>query len=429
MFKHHVFGIRTQPFFDGPDATGDLGTLDALDDVKFLEEGEENANDDTKSDDTDESSTKSGEEDSETEDEETEESEEESTEENDEEDDADKDKDEEETEEDKDKPEVTGPDGKISVKALKEKYPNIFKEVPELKNVIFREREYAKLGPIEDIRESVEKAQTFEQFETTLMQGGIGEVLDALAESNEDAAVKVAENFLPELFARSKPLFAKVTMPVIKNIIRSTFVRANNKGDKNLALAVQYVSRELFETPDVLKATEVQEEAPDPREEKIKQERAELFNSQISTARKDILDSVTTRLKREITPRLDANMSEFTRDALTEKIINELNITLSNDKAHMANLSSLWKKMGKTGFTNEAKSRIISASLARARQVLPSVVSKVKAKQASTKKGEKPAKKAGEKTVPNQKSSNNNRNRSAGKLDRNMSDYDFLSQP
>jgi hypothetical protein len=433
MFKSHVFGIRTVPFFDGPNAAGELPNLDSLDDVEFLAEGEDDANsksDDEVDDDTDDTPDGDREEDSKGEEDSDGEESEEDSEESEEDEESDEEDEESEEEETDEKPEVVGADGKISVKALKEKYPNIFKEVPGLKDVIYREREYSKLGPIDDVRESLAKAETFDNFESTLMQGGIGELLDAVAESNEEAAVTIAENFLPELYNRSKPLFAKVTMPVIKNVIRSTFVRANNTGNKQLALAVQYVSRELFETPDVLKATEIVEEQPDPREEQIKLERAKLHNTQITTARTDIVNGVTGRLRREILPKLDESMSEFVKDALTEKIINELNSTLRQDKAHMANLSSLWKKMSKTGYTNEAKSRIISASLARAKQVLPSVISRVKAKQAGKKTGDKKlVKKAGEKQIPNQKSSNLNRGRQNGKLSRNVSDFDFISQP
>lgn len=334
------------------------------------------------------------------------------------------DKDEESEEEEPEIEEV--PDGRISVKGLKEQYPDIFKKNPGLKDVIFREREYSKhFGSVEDAQEAAQKVETLDNFERVIMEGDIGSFLDTIADSDTDTAVKLAENFLPALYDRSKPLFAKVTLPVVKATLRNTFIRANNTGNKQLALAVQYITRDLFENPDVIKATEYEPEKPDPRKKEIEQERAKLEQERYVGARTDILNVITNKLKKEIASKLDPKMSEFVRDATVSRIIDEIDSTLANDKAHMAHLSSLWKRVARSGFATEAKSKIISASLARARSVLPGALNRV---NASSKKSS--VKKAGEtKQIPSQTSSNTKQSRSTGKLDRSMSDYDFIKAP
>lgn len=414
------------PFYSPEDVTGLSPELPVLDDVDFLEEGSED-----KPVGSEEVSDDEIAEDKEIIEDEDEEGD--GTDEDDEPDEDDEDEENEDDEEDSDKDDEVKDeiftDGKISVKALKEDFPEIFKKHPGLKDVIFKEREFSKVyGSVDDAKEAATKAETFDNFEATLLNGGIGEILDAVAEQDSNAAVKLAENFLPELYQRSKQVFAKVTIPVVKNVLRSTFTRANNQGNKQLALACKYISRDLFEEADVLKATSIEEEQPDPRAEEINREKAKLFEEKKLAANDEIVGNVKARLSKDITSKLGSNLSDFVREALTEKILSELNITLTKDKAYMNHLSSLWKKMAKAGFPAEAKSKITSASLARARQVLPAVIAKVKAQQKkpSEKKVVKQEPKA--KVIPGQRSSKASRERSPGKLDRSMSDYEFLSK-
>lgn len=396
----------------------ELENLESLDsDVDILESGD----DTSETEETTEESTEETAEETETEEKEEKEGKETEEKTDDEEEDTEEEEPEEEDEEEEET--ITS---HISVKALKEQYPDIFKKNPGLKDVIFREREFSKVfGSVDDAQEAAEQVQTFSTMQESLMGGDIGSLLDAIAESDESSAVAIANNFLPALYERSKPLFAKVTEPVIKAMIRSTYSRAMNTGNKQLALACQYLSRDVFENPDVMKATEFKEEAPDPRRDEIKQEREKLEVQRYQTARGEVYNAVVNRLKKDIVGRLDPKMSEFVRDATAQKILDELDSTLAKDKAHMAHLSSLYKKAQRVGYTSEAKSKIVAASLARAKTILPAVVNKVKAS------GKKPVKKTeGTKQIPNQNAAKTSQGRSpVKKLDRTVSDYDFIKAP
>lgn len=429
MIIKSVFNLLFAPEGGGSSNTGNdnLDSLDSLNDVDLI--SQDNKESDDTGDDTEEG--QEGEEDTTEEDDEStiKDKKKDTTE--DEEDEEVKDEEEDDTEkEDEEEETKVLADGRITVKGLKEQYPDIFKKNPALKDVIFREREYSKrFGSIEDADEAHAKSELFDNFETTLLNGGIGELLDAVADTDQNAALKIAENFLPELYARSKPVFARITMPIVKGMIRNTFTRAQNQGNKQLALACQYISRDLFESSDVIRATEMENNAPDPREDEINRKRQEIYNSQVNGARDDVLNTVTNRLAKDIAARIPGNVSEFTRDALISKITDELDSTLFKDKAHMAHLSSLWKKMSKAGFSSEAKARIISASLGRARQVLPAVIAKVKSqgKNGNTTTKKVVSEGTKDRKFPNQTGSKS-RAGSPAKLDRNMSDFEFLSK-
>jgi hypothetical protein len=418
-----MWKLLLNPFFDAPDTSGAGGDGDISGDLALLEDMSDETTEETEETTEEETGDKDDDEEVDkgtTDEGEEEEGKEEKVEEDEEE--------EEGKEKAGDEEEVIG-DGKISVKSLKTQYPDIFKKNPGLKDIIFKERELSKMyGTVEDAREAYNKSEAFDNFEQSLLGGEIGQLLDAVADTNSGAVVKIAENFLPELYARSRQLFSQVTAPVVKGMLRSTFARAQNKGDKQLALACQYISRELFESPDVLKATEIEQREDDPRDNEIKERENKLFQKQSMDARSDILNNVTGKLHKIISLKLGGGMSEFVKEATVEKITSELDKVLQKDKAHMTHLNSLWNKMAKSGFSNEAKSKIISASLARATQLLPGVIVKVKAQQKPGLKKPEIEAKGKQKEIPNQTSSKS-RGGSPGKLDRNMSDFEFLSKP
>ena len=74
----------------------------------------------------------------------------------------------------------------------------------------------------------------------------------------------------------------------------------------------------------------------------------------------------------------DKGMTDFVKDAITDKIIDKVGSTIAKDQFFQRQLASLWKKAQREGFNSEAKSRIISAYLARAKKIVPSVRSEVR---------------------------------------------------
>jgi len=61
---------------------------------------------------------------------------------------------------------------------------------------------------------------------------------------------------------------------------------------------------------------------------------------------------------------------------MTDEIFKSVNSQLNADKVHMRNMDSLWKQASKS-LTSANKTSIINAYLARAKQIIPSVKSKM----------------------------------------------------
>lgn len=423
--KFNSANLMLRPLFDGPDSLGDFS--DGASDIDILNEGDDDIDDEGDSsdtgDDTDndddsglDTDNESGDAGDKSKDTPPKKKDDESEEENADEDEA----------ESTDQEEVETTNGRTTVKAIKAKFPDFFKTFPDLRDAFFREREFSKhFGSVEDAADAAEKAQNFEQFSTAVESGDTGTILDAVLELGESSAVKFAENFLPALLERSPKLTAKVTRPFVEKAIRMVFEAGNDSSPegKNLKLAARYVAKHLFGEDDPSKFGSERQE-PNPERERFEKERRDFAQKQFSTATRDVEKVLDTRISKDVSKAVDPNgtMNEFMRDALIEKVNKEVQKVLAADKAHIARMTSLWRKATKDGYSSEAKSRIISAYLTRAKQSLPSVISKVKA-QGKVAKKTTPE----DKGVPNRSGSGRN-TAPSGRVDyRRSSDLDILN--
>lgn len=274
-------------------------------------------------------------------------------------------------------------------RAIREEFPTLFKKFPELRTVFFRERDFTKIFPtLNDAQEAAELGKAFQGISESLLAGSPNELLSSLKESNEEALGSVVENFLPAVYNLDKKLFFKTVNPLMERFVQGMAEAAKQSGDDNMRKAALYVGK--YMTGEFKIPTSESREDPknDAGKQRLDQERQEFNNSRYSTARLDVVEDCEARLNDLITPKLDADLSDFVKEALTNKIITELNKTLSADEGYQAVVNSLWRQWAKVSFSgNEFKKKITSAYLTRAKQILPGVRTKVMAE--SAKKGQK----------------------------------------
>lgn len=265
--------------------------------------------------------------------------------------------------------------GKELVAKINKISPKLLKEAPELRGVIFRDHEYSKLFPtIDDAKEATGRLQTMAQFEQSLMSGDSNLVLSALSQTDPRSYEKFATQFLPTLFKGDKQTYIKVTMPLVKNIIRSAIVDGQRMGGdfgKNLHNAGKVIAKHLFdsyEVPDDPTPTR------NPEQDKFEQERSNFYQARyqefdtgtkITALRKfegDVVESLKTY-----------RLPTFVKEALVTKIVKETNETLGKDANHVALMNSLWGRAKKSGLSETAKTQIISAYLGRVKTVMPGI--------------------------------------------------------
>lgn len=289
---------------------------------------------------------------------------------------------EDETEEDENK-EV---ENEYTVRALKKSYPDIFKKYPEVKDAIFRERMFTKMfGSVDEAEEASTKAQYLDEMSQDLYDGKSENLLKALKKNNEESLKIFANNFLPELFKVDKDLYHEVSDYTLNHMLHVVNNNALKNGNKNLSTAVKYISQFIFgevELPELKERNKPREKteaeiALDKREASHERQKYSEFEDAIHAKTRVNLTKV---VQEGLT---DERMTDFVKDAITDKIIERVGITIAKDQFFQRQLVSLWKKAQRDGYTSEAKSRIISAYLARAKKIVPSVRAEVRKSAAS----------------------------------------------
>lgn len=370
-----------------PGKSGKDGPNSADDDLKYLREGEK---DDKKSGKEKDESDKTGDEDIE----------EDNTEDVDgekDEDDEEK-KDDEEGTEDEDDEEENGEEQEeivgalVTAKDLKEKYPDIFKKVPELKAVIYREQQYSQLfaDPAE-AQEAAQNAATFREMEEDLVKGDIEPLLQAVKGTKEADFVKLAASVLPALKKLDEPTFMKVIAVPFKQMLRTAFRNGQAKGNKNLMYAAQHIHDFIFDDTNLDEKTEFEGNSikVSPDEEKYKKKLEELDARDHANFKKSVDSEWVDGVQEAFMDRLDPDnsLSKWTKDKMLEEAIKEINKQLTADSRHMKNMEVLWRNAKASGYNAESKSRIVNTALARAKQLIPTVRQKVRSEASA--KGER----------------------------------------
>lgn len=277
--------------------------------------------------------------------------------------------------------EIEEVENEFTVRALKKEFPNIFKKFPEVKDAIFREREFTKFfGSIDEAEEASNKARYLDEVSQDLFEGKSENLLKALKKNSEKSLEIFSFGFLPELYKTDKELYHQVTDHALNQMLHVVNSNALKNGNKNLATAVKYISQFVFGEPELPELKE-RPVAPKKTEAELKLEEREKAHEQQKYS--EFEDSVHSRTRSKLENIVkegfnDENMTDFVKDAITDKIIDKVGVIIAKDKFFQSQLASMWKKAVREGYTSEAKSRIISAYLARAKKIVPSVRAEVR---------------------------------------------------
>lgn len=294
---------------------------------------------------------------------------------------------EEETPEEEPEPEETkdlAPHERPSVAALKEKFPTIFKEFPALRDMYFREKEFSALFPtVADAKEASDNNVAFSGLRDSVLSGDSAALFTAMSETDPKSLEKFASKVLPSLYSRNPDLHFKAVTPLLENVARQMYNNGKKSGNANMMNSALYLSEFIFGEDGVAKGektfTPKEEAKPDTS---VADERAAFlvekftaFNNEVTTdGTKGLSDLILEKGaagKLKIDP--EGVFSKFIRDSISDKIIAEVNEQMSADKAHMAYMNSLWSKAAKDGYKGDWKARIISAYLARAKSLVPTI--------------------------------------------------------
>lgn len=345
------------------------------------------------------------------------------------------DKDKEEKDKEGDKKVIEPKD--LTAQNLKEYDPKIFKAFPDLKNTIYQNREYNKLfGSVEEAEDAKSDADSFRQLaENTLAKGDPTDLLTSLEKTGKGKVEEFVGNLFDYLKKESQDTYYKTTDPIIAFALRGAEKAATENGDKNLALAVKYISQFVFGAKEVPSFNSGRRREPDPEREKFEKEKEDDRIQRLQEHQGSVYEFTERKLTDLIKTGLDPDnaFNDFVKEALVDKIIGRIGQQLKEDKAFQGQMSALWKRAHKEGFTREAKQRIAHTYLAKAKRIMPAIRAKVRTESGDAgNNGGKERDKDGKRIIPS--SSSGGRNRSGSTTDpkkidwKNKSDEDILAE-
>lgn len=294
--------------------------------------------------------------------------------------------DEEEEETETPEPPELHPFDRPSLKTIDESFPGFFKKFPAMRDMYFREAEYSKLFPtIDDAKEANENNMAYNNIREDIFSGTGEKFLNAVKTQSPQSLQKFAGSILGTLVKVDQDSFWRAANPLIEDVARSMFKKGTAENNESLANAAKYLAHYFFGNADIAegKATTAVAEKPESDVSKERKEWDDQRQFEFRTGiekdlRGQLTDLITGSDPKTGKSRIDPDdiLSPFIRNTIIDKVISDIGATLQADRSHISYMDSLWSRAKQNGRTDADKARIISAYLARARQLAPSLRSK-----------------------------------------------------
>lgn len=294
---------------------------------------------------------------------------------------------EEETEQEQ---EIVIPFDRPTVKEIKTKYPNIFKDFPQLKDMYFRELGFTKLYPtIEDAKEAFDDNEAFSTLSESVLSGDIAPLFDSVEKTDTKAFELMSLSFLPTLFKKSQDLYSQAVTPIMQNLVRQLYGdRDENTRNAALVLA-DYLFGSDGESVAKGQKSVAKSIVPTEEQQRLKAEKEQASSTAFRGSAGRVQETITKSLEQLVLKNVnfDPNkvFSPFLRRQGAQEISKRVMDHLKSDQGHMNVMASRWKRARTNGYTSDDESKIVSTYLARAKSLLPDACSKVSAAMLGTK--------------------------------------------
>jgi hypothetical protein len=279
-------------------------------------------------------------------------------------------------EDDEDK--VAAKDDLASIKALKADYPDIFKKHPALRVAIAEHRQFRDMfSSVDEAKEATQAQSNLADLrEQVLDKTDFGFLLDELNRADGPATARLVRKILPAVLERSKDLYYEITEEPITQFVHAAYTRAQRNNDKNLMHSAMYMWRFLGKdgNPSPQKA------GPSEADRQFEQRVQEFEEKKLQDASGTVNTSIRTGLVGLIERAIDPNgsLKETTKKALVDQLVRDIDQEVASDSNHMTRVQRLWANARRSSYAQGHTSRIISAYLERAKQLLPKHARKVR---------------------------------------------------
>lgn len=315
-----------------------------------------------------------------------------------EDDDLEKDEDKEDDKDDKEEDKKEELTSRPSYKDIKAKYPTIFKDFPELKQVYFREQAYSEVfTTVDEAKQAASTAESYGQLRDTVIKGDAKTLITQLNEVDKKGFSKFTENILPAIREVDEKAYYAITSPIIAKLLREVLSEGKSAGGDtgiNIQKAAKVVHKVIFggDYTDIDKEfkTESKTDKEDSDETKeLKKKVEESEQKDYTRLFTEVSKEFDTKLEAEIDKRVPKEgMSEGIRKLIIKEIRDKIDRSMGADESHVSRMNALWKKEQRNGFSGANKDSIITTALSRAKSLVPKIAAEVKAENGISSKKE-----------------------------------------
>ena len=254
---------------------------------------------------------------------------------------------------------------------IKKEFPDFFKRFPSMEHMLFREKEYSQVFPtVAEAKDAAEASSALDDFRADLFSGTGEKFTSALKEAGE--LDKFSRNFLTNLQKTDKDGYWNAITPTLENLVKGFFNEGKRRNDQNLIASAENLSIYLFDTDEIAKGLKTTIKAATQEDKRVTDRLADIDRQQYNTFRINVLEGIAQGVEPIIGVGSLKNIKPTMQKILSKQILDEIDGAMSKDEAHMRYVNSLWAK-AKGNYTNDFKSKIISAYLERAKSLVPSI--------------------------------------------------------
>lgn len=265
-----------------------------------------------------------------------------------------------------------------SIKALKKDYPDIFKKHPQLRVAVAEHRQFREVfSSVDEAKEAVEAQNNlFTLREQILDKNDFGAFLDEVNRVDSAAAARLVRKILPSILERSKDLYYEITQEPITQFVAAAFNHGRRGGNNNLSNSALHMWKFLgFDGTPAPQATGPSE-ADKQMEARVNEFENRKFQDASNSITRDIRENLIGLIERAIDPK--NQIKETIKKATINQLVREIDAEVAADVNHMNRVHRLWQNARRSSYAPGHTSRIISAYLERAKQLLPKHARKVR---------------------------------------------------
>ena len=316
------------------------------------------------------------------EDDETPDEESEDTDEQDDEDEEESEKEDGEDEEEEESEEETKEYSSVpAISDIKKKFPEFFKQFPEVRAAIFRDQKFSEVfATPKEASIAANQAATLIEMETDLMSGNSEKLFAAVKKANTESYSKLVSNLLPTLEKSDKDLYMKLAAVPLKKAIRAAIIEGRRKEDKNLEYGAMHLHKFLFDSDDVNEKAEFEQEIAKKTQAEMDFEKrlAQLDSRDLNTFKTSVDEEYLGKVQAIFDKDIDDSLSAKMRSWMYNDLLKEVNTQLENDQRYMNQMRQLWLQAKNSGNNSVFKAKIVNTALARANQIIPGIKLKLK---------------------------------------------------